>query len=341
METPFNKTLRDYWNSPSALDGVHQWVTEISTRDRDQFYINGSDEDEWFGLDSAYVLRSGHTSRVAEIFYDAEGGYDVLQYNGGQVRLMHVSVTDREFNGEDYFLRFSGGYTTGLLSQNGVSPDVTDNLKVFDRDDLEKAILSSSSDVVDLAGLPMEIDTEFHGKMGWDKMFGSEFGDKFDGGGEHDTLKGYGGDDGLDGGAGDDLLKGGAGDDFISSAAGTDSIGGVSGSDVISVFLDISATDEISITCDGFWEDRNDYFDDASGHEWNQGDVFSFGYTTTYLTEIVVGGKSETEDFMAAKAEAALVETGSKLIASAMGVSWASPGIEFGYHALKSALLGG
>ena len=124
---PFSSTkLRDYWNAPSALDGYHHWWTSISTEDRDEFYINGSDDDEWLGLHNIYIDRANHTSKVASIFYDAEGGYDVLEYGGDQLRPLNVTVADYNFRGENYFLRFSGGYTWNSMWEGGSNGPVSE-----------------------------------------------------------------------------------------------------------------------------------------------------------------------------------------------------------------------
>ena len=122
-----------------------------------------------------------------------------------------------------------------------------------------------------------------------------------------------------------------------------DSIGGGSGNDVISVFLDITDTDAVSITGDGYWRAGNDYFDASNGDECNQADVF-FLRIRHHLRDrgLWLAEKTDTEDFMAAKAETAAVEDRIEAHRQRHG-SKLGPrrGSNSATHALKSALLGG
>ena len=66
-----------------------------------------------------------------------------------------------------------------------------------------------------------------------ENLYGSAFGDHFEGNGANNALSGLQGNDSLDGGQGDDVLSGGTEDDFIEGGAGADRLYGGDGRDIL------------------------------------------------------------------------------------------------------------
>jgi len=74
------------------------------------------------------------------------------------------------------------------------------------------SVMVTSTDVVDLSGLPVFDDT---GTNGNDRLAGRPSAESYNAAGGDDIILGRGGNDMLAGGAGDDFVKGGAGDDLL------------------------------------------------------------------------------------------------------------------------------
>lgn len=284
------------------------------------------------------------------VFYDGGAGTDTLTYSGS--KSVTVSVWGDEDGegekfGKDYDLFFEGGKESG----GGVNKlEVwTTNVEIFD--------LTSESDTVDLTNLSSGIHTTFYANGGKDTLTGSDnnetfFGedgrdslsggaghDYLSGGDGNDTIDGGSGDDNLDGGDGNDCIDGGSGDDTIDSGDGANFITGGSGNDVIYTSINLTTSEQNYIA--GDWSLDTDSDGDvtfSAGSGYNEADIFVIGYETTGTINL---GGGEFGDFFSSSGGTAVVETGSKLLASAVGASWAGPLVEFGITSMIDAIRGG
>jgi Ca2+-binding RTX toxin-like protein len=94
---------------------------------------------------------------------------------------------------------------------------------------VEKIFGTNFNDKFTLSGGTVYLD----GGLGNDTLIGAAFNDKLNGGGGNDTVSGGAGNDSLFGGDGNDTISGGAGNDALWGSAGNDSINGGAGIDHI------------------------------------------------------------------------------------------------------------
>jgi Ca2+-binding RTX toxin-like protein len=182
-------------------------------------------------------------------------------------------------------------------------------------------------------------DDTVMGGSGNDLLYGGNDEDEVYGGSGNDRLYGGSGDDTLDGGTGNDVLNGNSGDDVLDGNDGDNYVAGGSGHDVIYTTTDLTGSEQNYVAGDMTVvseEDGTGTFVAASGY--NESDVFVIGYETTGTVSQADSGFG---DFFSSQGGTAVVETGAKILTSAVGASWAGPLVEFGINSMIGAIKGG
>lgn len=239
-----------------------KWGTDYAVVDRTKSHSNF----DIFGTnaDQTLVLHSLETSKPRspkniDVHFFGGGGDDVLSYTGNN---KGVDVTVSEKDGYDF--KIAGGYSSKDSDYK------LNNLRVW-TDDVETFMLTSNTDIVDIAGATFS--TTFFLQGGDDRFTGSV----------HDDV--------VDGGAGDDRMFAGRGNDTINATVGEDFVSGGLGNDVL--IAQVQMGDQNGVTyLYGDWDTNADqtipYQDLAKvmsqgAGTYNEADVFMVGYSTEYI----------------------------------------------------------
>ena len=212
-----------YINNKNEHFSGSKTFDKISKTKHKNFDIFGSSGADHLTLD-ALSRTSGNVKDNPNIEYFGYGGFDMLEYSGGGVKSVKLSV----LNSTTVFS--TGGYSTG----GGF-----DSLDVWAYN-VEGFNLTGQNDDADFRGLGYGVLVEAAG--GNDEITGTYNHDTIHGGSDNDWISGSDGwdhlygDDGKDtiyGGSGDDWVEGGDGADLLHGGVGEDSIFGGDGNDTI------------------------------------------------------------------------------------------------------------
>ncbi|MEO0487690.1 MAG: hypothetical protein AAF092_17460 [Pseudomonadota bacterium] len=251
-------------NANEYISGTRLFNTIHKQNINDFDVIGEEDSAEWLILEN---LRKGFTQVKdnPNIYYDGKSGYDTLEYTGGAINSVQMSVKDSDT------IQIDGGYNPDY-STNGNQLEFN-SLQVF-ATNVEQFNLTHNDDTVDLSGYGAAVS--IIAEEGNDYIEMTDHNDTVDGGSGNDTIYGYDGNDTLDGGAGDDTIYAGEGNDTIIATEGANTVYGGAGNDIIYAHSDLGDTAGLN-TIYGDWESGSGQ---AAG-TFNQADRFHISYDVT------------------------------------------------------------
>jgi Ca2+-binding RTX toxin-like protein len=180
-------------------------------------------DDRLFGGDGDDVLNGGAGDDVLE----GGAGDDVLR-DGGGADVMLGGAGDDVFRLLGGFARLDGGDGHDTVDARFSTAALRIDLR---KSNVEAVFGSEMGDRLD--GGNGRASVTISGGGGGDDIRGGRRDDLLSGGAGDDALRGRGGDDALEGGAGDDVLRGNGGDDVLRGGDGADKLIGGDGDDVL------------------------------------------------------------------------------------------------------------